>query len=97
MNLSSINVYAKAKKLGEVEKMIYVSTVMHKGWESDNEACLVRMRDGSHKVFSTNHGAVCELKGTELRELIKEATAYLKDISALMQLAEASGAIKKVK
>jgi hypothetical protein len=97
MNLAMINEYAKARKMGDAEKIIYESVVMHKGWDMDNAACLVRMKDGSHKMFTTNHGAVCEMKGDSLNQLVKEAASYMRDIQSLLELAQEKGAVKKPK
>lgn len=95
MNLKMINDYADKQKIGPAEKIVYTSTVMHTGWESDNAACLVKMKNGTHKLFTTNHGAVCEMSGKDLEAVVKEASDYFRDVTSLLQLAQENGAIKK--
>lgn len=44
-----------------VKQVLHTATIMHIGWESDNEAWLVELEDGSRVVLTTNHGMIEEM------------------------------------
>lgn len=71
-------------KFGVVKNVIFTATVMHNGWEMDNEAWLVEMEDGKKLLLNTNHGGVYELAIADLREKIAETE---KSAESLRQLA----------
>ncbi len=59
-------------KFGVVKNVLFTATVLHNGWEMDNEAWLVEMEDGRKMLFDTSHGGICELAMAALLEKIEE-------------------------
>ena len=83
MNLSHMQRIARERGYGEIVEILFTATVLHKGWESDNEAWLVRMKGGGKKLFHTNHGMFCPLDIKELDATIKQTASSLDELQAL--------------
>lgn len=73
MNLSEMQRYAEQKKFGKIVKIIAKATVLHIGWEMDNECWLVEMSDGKLELFTTNHGGFYHMCDEDLQDAIREA------------------------
>ena len=72
-------------ELGAVQSVLSTATVMHVGWEMDNEAWAVEVDGGKRAIIGTSHGraivwdrkkAMAKLRETEksaegLRELLR--------------------------
>ena len=67
----------------KIAEIFHSSTILHNGWEMDNEAWLVRLTDGTVTVLTTSHGGVYEMKLTELQEKIAETEDSLKSLYVL--------------
>jgi hypothetical protein len=67
-----------------VKQVLYKATIMHTGWESDNEAWLVELEDGSRVVLTTNHGSVVEMSLDYVNKKLQETTNSIGSIRTLL-------------
>lgn len=44
-------------------KIIFNCTVLHEGWEMDNQAWVIELSSGEKQIMTTNHGRECGLGG----------------------------------
>ena len=80
------------QKIPGVRAILHAFPVMHRDWEMDSEAWVVEMEDGSRRIVSTNHCALCladvdefTAKLAEYRTAIAEtekALALVDEVSA---------------
>ena len=54
------------------DKQIMQFTVLHEGWEADNEAWIMERADGSRYLMMTSHERPYEADITELQKKIDE-------------------------
>ncbi len=64
-------------------KKIKSATVLHEGWEMDNEAWIEQDLNGKLHLMSTNHGRECVMTIEELDLKIKETEDSLKQLNVL--------------
>ena len=55
------------------KRVVHTFTILFEGWEADNYGWVTE--DG--KIWTTNHGRLCEMSAQELREKIEETEASL--------------------
>ncbi len=67
-----------------VKRVLLTATIMHTGWELDNEAWLVELDDGRKVALTTNHGGVCEMDIDEISEKYQETLSSAESINKLM-------------
>jgi hypothetical protein len=70
--------------LGDPKRLIASATILHEGWEMDNEAWLYEMADGSLKAFTTSHGGVCEMSTEDLQQHLEEVESSAAEIRAML-------------
>lgn len=67
-----------------VKQVLYKATIMHTGWESDNEAWLVELADERRVVLTTNHGSVVEMSLDYVNKKLQETTNSIGSIRTLL-------------
>lgn len=67
-----------------VKQVFHRATIMHTGWESDNEAWLVELEDGRKVVLTTNHGSIVEMDIGYASDKYLETLNSADSISALL-------------
>lgn len=77
---------AAEKGLGNVKKTLFTATILHEGWEMDNQAWIVEMDDGSQAVFTTGHGRVCRWSRKDAEESLVEIEASAASIRRALEL-----------
>lgn len=69
-----------------MNKRILTATILHKGWEMDNEAWIEEVSPGVLKAFTTNHGACCLWTRKEAEEKLKETEESAAAIRKALEL-----------
>lgn len=69
-----------------VKQVLYKATIMHTGWEMDNEAWLVELKDERKVVLTTNHGGICEMSIDEALYKVAETFSSIESIRKLIEL-----------
>lgn len=87
LTLPMIQRMAKSRGMGEVNEVIQTATVLHRDWETDNDAYAVRMTDGTIKVLSTNNNGLCEMSCVEIADKLSETQASINQLELLLELA----------
>ena len=54
-------------------KKIHTATILHEGWEMDNEMWVMEDKNGSRTSFTTNHGCECRMSISDINDAIKDA------------------------
>jgi hypothetical protein len=67
-------------------KTVKTATVMHNGWEMDNEAWVKRDNDGDLHLISTSHGRIKNMSLEQLDLKIKETQNSVDELNALRVL-----------
>lgn len=70
------------------EKRLYTATVLHEGWDMDNEAWVTEDKSGKLRFYTKNHGNVEPLDRAYLNSKILEADSSadeLRKIRAMMK------------
>ena len=67
---------------------IFKATVMHNGWEMDNEAWILEYNGGYREIRTTSHGREYVMGVKELDEKIKETEGSLNGLIKLKKLWE---------
>lgn len=76
------------RKSGETKnKIIFVCTVLHDGWEMDNQAWVIELPDGDKQIMTTNHGGECVMSFREIKDKIDETQASLDGLLKLLEFA----------
>ena len=78
--------YVKARGYTNAVKVICTVTILHSGWEMDNQGWVVEMSDKSIKAFTTNHGDLCEWSIGDLSDKIKETSDSLKQLEEVQKI-----------
>lgn len=81
--LKELQFAADRRGLGPIVKILHTATVLHEGWEADNEVWLVQGRGGETKALGTNHGSLCELRAETLDGHIAKTEKSLNELKAL--------------
>lgn len=76
----------KAKGYGEVKEIIHRFTILHSGWEMDNDGWVVKMADGSLKEFTTCHGSLCPWDIRGIEDKINETADSLKGLREALDI-----------
>ena len=63
---------AEARGLGRVKRVIHTATILHNGWEMDNEGWIVELDDGNTAAMTTSHGSVYPWIREESEEKLAE-------------------------
>lgn len=83
--IHEINAYTVRNGMGEAMEILLTATVLHKGWGSDSEAWLVRMKNNTVKAFTTDHGALTPLKPRDLNTMIINTERSLSELQLLRE------------
>jgi len=67
-------------------EIVQTARVLHDGWEMDNEAWAVRMKDGSVKLFTTDHGGIYPMEEDEAQKKIDECMSSVASIQKLLDV-----------
>lgn len=70
---------------GVVEEVLHTATILHKGWEMDNEGWIAKMEDGTTKAFTTSHGGVYPWTKEELEKKIAETENSLAELKRALE------------
>lgn len=82
-----MNVEAGTKTCrGTVRRVLHTATVLHKGWEMDNQAWAVEFEDGTSGLLTTSHGALYVAELAELNEKLRETEASAASLRALLSM-----------
>lgn len=65
--------------------LIHSATVLHSGWESDNELWVIE-KAGIRHLLTTSHGEDCTMKKEELLDKIEETRRSLDALKKAAQL-----------
>ena len=49
------------------------ATILHEGWEMDNEMLVMEADNGLRTYYTTNHGSECVMTVNDMDDAIKEA------------------------
>lgn len=58
-------------KFKDVSSIIATATILREGWETDNELCLCRMKDGSVLAFTTSHNSIRQWNLKDIQEYMQ--------------------------
>ena len=75
-----------------VKRVLHKATVLHAGWELDNEAWIVELDDGSVSALTTNHGGPYWWSRAEMEKKLCETEASAVSLrEAMAMLPEGDG------
>ncbi len=63
-------------------KKIFTFTILHNGWEMDNEGWIIKGDNGNLEAFTTSHGGERVLTPEYLHEKIQETESSLNEMKA---------------
>ena len=70
----------------DAEAILGHATVLHIGWEMDNEAFVVVMRDGERVLLTTSHGGIYEAEPEYLSAKVADYKRASDESAALLRL-----------
>ena len=73
-------------ELGAVQSVLSTATVMHVGWEMDNEAWAVEVDGGKRAIIGTSHGRAIVWDRLRLKRKIKETERSAESLRALLRI-----------
>lgn len=68
-----------------VKRVISQATVLHCGWDLDNDAWSVEFDDGTKGIIFTNHGGFYISTPQEINEYIKETQESVEQLKQLLK------------
>jgi len=71
----------------KIVKIVHIFTIMHKGWEMDNTAWIVELKDGRQKVVFSSNGMLYFAKKPEIEKKIRayeDGLAGLRDARSVV-------------
>jgi hypothetical protein len=71
---------------GPIEQILHTATILHKGWEMDNEGWIIRFKGGIVQAITTNHGSPCPWTQEEAKASIAEAEASIESLKKALEL-----------
>lgn len=78
---------ARERGLGDIVNVLYTATILYAGWETDNEAWVVEMSDGSMAVLTISHGCICEWPQEEAEAKLLETLKSAESIRTTIKMA----------
>ena len=72
-------------RFGVIRDVLHTATVLHAGWEMDNEAWLVEMQDGSVRLLTTSHGGLYDMSIEGLQAAIEDTAESLQSLKGLLE------------
>lgn len=72
--------------VGEIRRIVKSVTVMHAGWETDNEAWLVEVGDKQFAALTTDHGRVVPWSIKDMQAKMMETRESMMGIAELIAM-----------
>jgi len=66
-----------------IDKILHTATILHSGWEMDNEGWVVLLKNEDIKFLTTDHGSVSWWSIEEIEEKIEETSKSLKSLDVV--------------
>jgi hypothetical protein len=70
----------------KIKEVVHTATILHTGWEMDNEAWIVDFEDDSRATVTTNHGGICQWSRQEAEQKLAETEASAASIRKALEL-----------
>jgi hypothetical protein len=67
-------------------KVLHKATILHAGWDMDNEAQIVELDDGSRAALTTSHGVECAWTREMAEQKLAETEASAASIRKALEL-----------
>ena len=67
-------------------KRIHTATILHEGWEMDNEMWVLESHNGLRSAYTTNHGSECGMTINDIDDAIKEAQDSIDGLAKAKEL-----------
>lgn len=76
--------------MGKPTAILHKATILHNGWESDNEAWVVALDSGINICMTTNHGSLQQTDISYFKEKLLETEKSVEQIKHLITLVEST-------
>ncbi len=76
---------AVSRGYGKVKKVVHTATLLHNGWEMDNQGWIVEFEDGQRAALTTSHGGVYPWTKQEAEEKLAETEASAASIRKALE------------
>jgi hypothetical protein len=67
-------------------KVLHTATILHAGWDMDNEAKIVELEDGKREALTTSHGVECSWTREMAEKKLTETEASAASIRKALEL-----------
>ena len=86
MNVEELKNKAKYRGFEAVNRIIHEASILHAGWEMDNEAWIVEMEGGEIVELTTSHGGICRWTRKEAEEKLAETEKSAESIRKALSM-----------